>query len=245
MENTVGQPQIVQVPNYSGVNIQIFNPSVAAPGSTTQQSPISTTNYATMPTYPQNYYTNNFSPTVTPQAPVTQSVPQLPSSQESVLTPSPQANPIVSQAPSAPVAEPVKKNTEVREVVELTDDYVKSLENYLNNQDKQVRLIAAKEILARLQEDDSRKNDEALNALLNKMLQDPYQPIKFIAMGAFEARAASGNQQSVALLQGIQAQKETQGEDSIKASNVLLKMASTTTKKEFEVTKKPEKPTKK
>ena len=56
MENTVGQAQTVQVPNYSGVNIQIFNPSVAAPGANTPAPTVNTANYTTIPTYPANYY---------------------------------------------------------------------------------------------------------------------------------------------------------------------------------------------
>lgn len=212
MENIVGQPQSVQVPNYSGVNIQIFNPSVATPGSVVPPATINTS-CTTNPCYPANYYTQNFA-----QPPV---------------------QPVQAVQPATPVQQTQNKKTEVREIVELTDDYVKSLENYLNSQDQQVRLLGAKEVLARLQEDDSRKNDEALNALLNKMLQDPYQPIKFIAMGAFEARAANGNDESIAILQNIQGQKSTQGEDALKASNVLLKMAGSTTKKEFEVHEKP------
>ena len=54
---------------------------------------------------------------------------------------------------------------EKRKIVQLTDDYIKTLENYLNSQDKEVRLMGAKEVVARLMEDESRKDDKALNAL--------------------------------------------------------------------------------
>ncbi len=215
MENMVGQAQNVQVPNYSGVNIQIFNPSVAAPGANVPASNINATNYATMPAYPQNYYTQNFS-----QPPIPAPIEPQPS-------------------------EPTKKKTEKREIVQLTDDYIKTLEGYLNNSNKEVRLMGAKEVLSRLQEDDSRKNDVGLNALVNKMLQDPHQPIKFIAMAALESRVANGNDTSKTLLQSIQQQKTAYGEDSLKASNILLKMSGNTVKKEFEVQEKPEKESKK
>lgn len=211
MENMVGQnqaiqvPNTVQVPNYSGVNIQIFNPSVAAPGAVLPASNVNTTNYSTLPAcYPGNYYTQNL--TQPTQAQLGQ-----------------------------PVQEADKKKKEKRQVVQLTDDYIKTLEKYLNDQNKEVRLMAAKEISARLQEDDSRKNDPALNALLNKMLQDPYQPIKFIAMAMLEARVATGNDKSVSILQSIQKDKTGYGEDSLKASNILLKMSGSTIEKEFEV----------
>lgn len=205
MENMVGQAQAiqnptVQVPNYSGVNIQIFNPSVAAPGAS---SPISTVNagtYTPAPSYPPNYYTQN----------------------------------LAQPQPPKPV-EPEKKKTEKREIVELTDDYVRNLESYLNNQNKEIRLMGAKEVLARLQEDDSRKDDLALNALVNKMLQDPYQPVKFIAMATLESGLASGDNLSVKLLQNIQQQKTGHGEDALKASNILLRMSGSRTQKEFEI----------
>lgn len=213
MENIVGQPQSVQVPNYSGVNIQIFNPSVSAPGAGAPISTVNAGNYSTAPSYPPNYYTQNLAQ------------PQPPKPQE-----------------------PEKKKTEKREIVTLTDDYIKTLEGYLENQNKQIRLMGAKEVLARLQEDDSRKDDAALNALVNKMLQDPYQPVKLLAMAALESRAAAGNDLTVKLLTNIQQQKTSaktedahKAEDALKASNILLKMSGNTMQKEFEVKDKPNK----
>lgn len=220
MENIVGQPQNVQVPNYSGVNIQIFNPTVATPGTTVPESNISTTNYSTNPVYPANYYTQNFAPQ-TPAAPI-------------VVQPQ-------SVLPANQAKEPEKKKTEKREVVQLTDDYIKNLESYLNNQNNEIRLMGAKEVFARLQEDDSRKNDPALNALVNKMLQDPYQPVRFIAMATLESKLATGNDTSVKLLKNIQQQKSAHGQDALKASDILLKMSGAATEKEFEIKEKPEK----
>lgn len=208
MDNVVGQPQTVQVPNYSGVNIQIFNPSVAAPGGTVPASNVNAGNYSTNPSYPANYYMQN-------------------------LAQQPQ------QAPAK--VQPEAKKTEKREIVVLTDNYIRNLERYLNNPSKEIRLMGAKDVLARLQEDDSRKNDPALNSLVNKMIQDPSQPVRFIALAALDSRAATGNGLTVKLLQNMQQQNSAYGEDSLKASNILLKMSSKTTKKEFEVKDKPEK----
>lgn len=207
MTNSVGQPQNVQVPNYSGVNIQIFNPSVNAPGTTPPAQSIQ--NYNTYPgqAYPPNYYTNNFNPT--------------------------------QNLPAA--VEPEKKKTEKRDIVELTDDYIKNLENYLNSQDQKIRLTAAKEVLARLHEDGSRKDDLALNALINKMLQDPSQPIRSLALAALNSRIVTGDDLTVKLLQGIQQQKTGYGEDALEASQILLKMSGNTVQKEFEVKDKPKK----
>jgi len=223
MQNVVGQPQSVQpqaqsvqVPNYSGVNIQIFNPSVVAPGGATPVSNVNAPTYSTNPgVYPPNYYTQNLNPMANATANVNGN----------------------AQTDSAPD----KKKTEKREIVQLTDDYIKTVENYLDSQDPQIRLMGAKEVLARLQEDDSRKDDVALNALVNKMLQDPSQQVKFIALASLDSRIVTGDNLTVQLLQGIQKQNTAYGEDSLKASNILLKMAGTTTKKEFEVKEKPAK----
>lgn len=141
--------------------------------------------------------------------------------------------------PVAPAGEAKKK--EKKDIVMLTDGYIKNLENYLNNQNTQVRLQGAKEVMARFQEDPSRKDDPALNALVNKMLQDPSQPVKFIGMSLIEGRHATGNDHSVVLLQKIQNDKTGYGEDSLKASNALLKMSAQTTQKEFDVKEKSEK----
>lgn len=222
MENLVGQPQTVQVPNYSGVNIQIFNPTVAAPGASTPASTVNSTNYTTNPSYPASYYMQNLTQQPQPQPQPNQTIQPV----QSVL-------PV--QYIQIPPTEKGSK-TEVREIVELTDDYVKNVETYLNSQDKEIRLIGAKEVLDRLSEDPDRRNDEVLIALVNKMLKDPYQPIRFMAMGMLEARSISGNEETKAILNGIQQKKTQDGQDSLKASNVLLKMTATTSKKEFEVT---------
>lgn len=212
MVNSVGQGQNILVPNYSGVNIQIFNPSVAAPGAALPDSTVHAPTFSTNP-YPANYYMQNMAQPIQPA----QAIP------------------------------PADKKKEKREIVQLTDNYIKNLEMYLNNQKKDVRLMGAKEVIARLQEDESRKDDPALNALVNKMLQDPYQPIKFLAMAALESHAASGNSTTVGLLGGVQQLTPAKGlnsinrknafnnEDSLKASKVLLKMSGPTVEKEFEV----------
>lgn len=218
MANSVGQGQNVQVPNYSGVNIQIFNPAVVTPGITNPVSNVNMPTYTNNTSYPANYYTQNLS------------------------QPVPSASPV---KPAQPQAEEETKKTEKREIVQLTDDYIRNLEMYLSDtENKDVRLMGAKEVLARLQEDPIRKDDEALNALVNKMLKDPYEPVKFIAMAALESRAATGNQETVEILEGIQQPKSDApmaNEDALKASNILLKMSGTTVEKEFEVKDKPEK----
>lgn len=214
-QNTQGSP------NYAGVNIQIFNPSVAAPGG---PSPIYNVNAPTYPQqtqttgpqcYPSNYYTQQLANTVPPNT---------------------QTN-ITNTANETDKKD--EKKTEKREIVQLTDEYIKNLENYLNSQDKEIRMMGAKEVLARLQEDDTRKDDKALNALVNKMLQDPYAPIKVLAMGALDARIVTGDDYTIGLLKNMQNATTGYGQDSLQASNILLKMSGQTVEKEFEVKDKP------
>ena len=205
------QSQNVSVPNYSGVNIQIFNPSVTPPGATAPVYNVNAPNYGTNPSsgcYPAGYYTNNWGPN------------------EKSLT---------SQSNTSTTTSSSDKKTEKREVVQLTDEYIKNLENYLNSQDKEIRMMGAKEVIARLDEDHKRKDDKALNALINKMLQDPYTPIRVLAMSALNSRVVTGDEFTVNLLQQMQNSTSGYGQDALQASEILLKMSGQKEEKEFEV----------
>lgn len=214
------QPQNVQAPpNYSGVNIQIFNPSVTPAGATAPVYNVNAPNYSTNPTngcYPPNYYTNNLNP----------------NNGNSQNTNGTNTTNTVTNTTENKTTE---KKTEKREIVQLTDDYIRNLENYLNSQDKEVRLMGAKEVIARLEEDHSRKDDKALNALINKMLQDPSTPIRVMALSALDSRVVSGDNFTVGLLQQMQNSQGGYGQDALQAANVLLKMSGQTVEKEFEV----------
>ena len=118
-------------------------------------------------------------------------------------------------------------NKEKIEVVALTNEYIKSLENYLNNPNKDIRLMAAKEVLTRLNEDRDRYDDAALNALLNKMMQDPDKLVRVAAMSAFSSGLACGNEFTVKLLKDIQENPDATEDDALEAANILLKMSET------------------
>lgn len=119
-----------------------------------------------------------------------------------------------------------KKNTKETKIVALTDEYIKSLENYLNNPNDEIRLMASKEILTRLDEDKDRYDDAALNALLNKMLQDPSKLIRLAALSAFASQLACGNEYTIQLLQNIQSNPNADKEDALQAADILLKMSA-------------------
>ncbi len=119
-----------------------------------------------------------------------------------------------------------KENSKEQRVVALTDEYIKSLENYLNNPNDEIRLMASKEILTRLDEDKSRYDDAALNALLNKMMQDPSKVIRIASLSAFNSGLASGNDYTIKLLQTIQTNPSADKEDVLQAADILLKMSA-------------------
>lgn len=132
--------------------------------------------------------------------------------------------------------EPEKSTkTEKRKIVELSDDYIKTLENYLNSQDSEVRLMGAKEVVSRAMEDDSRKDDPALTALVNKMLQDPSSAIRAVALSLIDSRTILGDDYTVNVLKKMQTSQDGFGQDSVQATSALLKMAGKTVEKEFEI----------
>ncbi|MCQ2789258.1 MAG: hypothetical protein MJ229_02660 [bacterium] len=199
MENFTTQPQTIQVPNYSGVNIQIFNPTVTAGGTTSipAQQTVNNVGYTTnpMPAYPANYYTQNL---------------------------------------ATPEVKPVEKANK-KEVTVVTNEYIKTLENYLNSEDKEVRTIGAKEVVRLLEEDKSRKTNAAFTALINKMLQDPAQTVRTLALGALENRQIQPNEETVNALRDMEEDKNPyitmSPADITKAKQVLLKTSTTTEKR--------------
>lgn len=268
----VPQPPASAIPGtQSGVYIQIFNPSVGAPGA----APVYNVNapaYGTNPNqaqcYPSNYYTTNWGQGYSnPQYPAAnipgqsinggvtqnQNVTVNPAAYPAVNMPQqtqsqtvPQAGQSAQQIQSSSTSTETTsgdsgKKTEKRTIVMLTDDYIKNVENYLNSQDKEVRLMGAKEVAARALEDPSRKNDKALTALVNKMLQDPDLKVRFLALSLLYSRNITGDDYTVNVLKQMQNSTSGYGQDALMAANILLKMSGQTTEKEFEVTDKDKK----
>lgn len=225
---TVTQSAGSQSPSASGVTIQIFNPSVGTPGA----APVYNVN---QPCYPQNYYTGNFNPN-DKGANGSQSGNNGVNSGNSADNANSNSNNTTNTNNTTTTKTEESKKTEKRKIVELNDDYIRNLETYLNSQDKEVRLNAAKQVYDRLQEDDSRYDDKALNALINKMLQDPSQEIRFLALTALDGGLVSGNDYTVGVLKNMQANNTGQlGSEAVDANNILLKMSARQVEKEFEV----------
>lgn len=243
---TAPQTQTAPPPSYAGVNIQIYNPSVGIPNiNPTGNAPAS----QSLPgiAYPQNYYTQQYglpqgSGNITAQggnAVVNNNInsPQTPIENDAntVKALADSTNKTTSSETSKTEKKEENKKTEKRKIVELSDDYIKNLENYLNSQDKEVRMMGAKEVVARLQEDDSRKDDPALTALVNKMLQDPSQQIRFLALSMLDSRTCTGDDYTIGVLKKMQNSTSGYGQDAAQATNILLKMSGKVVEKEFEV----------
>ena len=216
------------------VNIQIFNPT-AYPYQTPAQG-----FYQAVPcaSYPCNYNNMTMQPNVAQQQNVNGQSVQADNGQQ--ITPSaqnvnqqaiqPTDNNLMAQNSSVAASsngqnEPKKAEESQKPKVPLTDDYIKTLENYLNSQDKKIRLMGAKELFDRFKEDETRVSDPALTALLNKVLQDPSETVKFVGLTALDTGYAIGNDETVQILKNIQTQNTSYGEDASLAAQILLKMS--------------------
>ena len=224
-------------PQASAVNLQIFNPQAFS-------------------SYPANENTGHYMPYVTPYPPINTPVytqnslqglnqsqtpaagvsetpsqnPQgyvAPNGNEGINMPGNDANLKSNSELSVKNNNAEKKTNENKSKVNLTDDYIRNLENYLSSQDPKVRLMGAKELLERFREDESRASDKALNALLNKTIQDPNNTVKFVGLTILDAGYSKGNDETVKILKNIQQDALNQyGEDSLLASQILLKMSA-------------------
>ena len=238
----------LQVPNYSGVNIQIFNPAV---NTVPQQGALQQNSYPTTMESPQvstQAPVNSNAVAPAPWATIPQGsvynnnnqvnnniqYPQAPQGmqQPAYMAPYPYQMPYPAYYPQ-PITNPQTESnkldiqTEKKKVVVLTDDYIRSLENYLNNSNREIRLQAAQDIVKRFEEDSSRFDDPALNALLNKMLQDPQGSIRGIALSLITTGSAQGNNYTAQLLNTMQ-HNQNNKEDALQAAEALLRMATKT-----------------
>ena len=212
------------------------------------------------PSYPAQYYLNNYNyvtgdpsqgqsvqamqsstnipPEITTNTPVQENLNNLPYNiaQEENIEDTSKSTEIISKLDSRlNEQKDLEKNGKKSKIIALTDEYIMSLENYLNNPNSEIRLMAAKEVLTRFDEDKDRYNDAALNALVNKMLQDPEKLIRIAALSALSSQLASGNDYTVQLLTQIQNNPNADKEDVVQAADILLKMSADTETKYTQV----------
>ena len=106
----------------------------------------------------------------------------------------------------------------------LTDEYIKTLENYLRNDNKDIRTQGIEMLSKCFREDKTRCDDEALNNLLNLALQDVEPRIRLLAMCLLETKDANGDDLTLDILTKLQASTAYGGEEAKMASKVLLEM---------------------
>ena len=143
-------------------------------------------------------------------------------------------NPQVNGAPCYPggyyINNYANNNTVKKRIVTLTDDYVKNLDMMLSCDNSDYREYAASEVIKRLDEDKTRFNDKALNALINKMLLDPYDhKVRGRALTALENHLASGDENTRNVLQYILQDPNILDRDRGSVDKILLQMSANTT----------------
>ena len=231
----------------NAVSINIYSPQ--AYGNTTQ-NPISQNNpagnfyplYGThpqqgMPIYPQNYnnmFTPNQNPIGNDYSAVGQNQGVSKTPQEPLLMNdsannaqnNSQTN--TTENKTTNTSETTKKeDKKEKSITPLSDEYIKSLENYLNDSNPKIRLIGAKEVLERFKEDENRKDNKSLIPLLNKTLRDTSAAVRFLGLTTLQLGYSVGNDETVQILKEIQTKGQDKfGEDQLLASEILLKMSA-------------------
>ncbi len=196
----------------SGVNIFIYNPS-AIGGQTSTGNSVPAA-YAAAAAQPTAAIASN---DVQAAAPIT----------KTLETEAPAAAAPVSEAEEVNAND---NNKKTKRIVELTDNYIKTLESYLRSPDESVRKSGISELVKRYEEDGSRYDDEALTALLNIALQDPDANNRMLAMSPISAGCAHGDENTLELLKNLQSSDKLYGQEAKMASNALIKAAVEETK---------------
>jgi hypothetical protein len=203
---TYPQSSVYTTPNNqaaSGVNIYIYNPS--AIGGPTSNSTANAT-----------YGLTQGQPQPQPQ--------QQPQAQTPITNESPIAANKITNSNETNNGDIINVNgKKSTHVVELTDDYIKTLESYLKSPDSKVRQSGIKELIKRYEEDNRRYNDPALTALLNISLLDPDPSNRLMAMSVISSGSAQGDDITKELLKNAEKSDKLYGQEAIMANKALLK----------------------
>lgn len=117
-----------------------------------------------------------------------------------------------------------------KRITVLTDEYIQKLDKMLDSDDKSLREYAAKQVIQRLQEDETRHGDKALNALIDKMLLDPYDyRVRGRALNAIDLNLAGGDDKTLAILEKISQEPDLEDHVKGKIETCKLQLSATTT----------------
>lgn len=141
----------------------------------------------------------------------------------------PAQNAAIAAAPFAKETEKAEKTGEKKpkNIVKLTNDYIKTLESFLRSPDKSLRRQGITDLVKRFEEDESRYDNPALTALLNLSLQDPDVHNRMAAMSVISAGEAHGDDATIQLLRILSNSDKMYGQEARLASNALLKTSYT------------------
>ena len=213
------------------INIHVNNPSANVGGMPPYYMPMMPYPGYYPICYPPNYYMGQFTPgginqvtninTAGLTSPTTVSQ-QHPTQAKNGADSS--ASSAVATATATPQTTDKKKD---REIVVLTDNYIKNLENHLRNNNVELRKTAIKEILMRFKEDKSRYENPSLTALMNLALQDPNASIRAVAMSIVGSGYAKGDATTEQLLRNMQTSTKSYHQDATQAADSLLEMSKT------------------
>ena len=121
------------------------------------------------------------------------------------------------------------QKTTKKRVTVLTDDYIKKLDECLQSQNKEIREYAASEVVKRFNEDKTRYNNKQLNALVNKMLLDPYDnKVRGRGLMVLETQLAKGDENTKQILDFIQQNPNTIDRHKEQIEKVKLQMSANT-----------------
>ncbi len=222
----------MQVPpqGANAVSINIYSPQAFAQGANCATNPVQNPQYYSMygqntnpnlPLYPANY-NNMFNNQ--PNIPYQNSNALKANEQPNLLEKTSNSNE-ASKADEANKTD--KKDDEAKKIVPLTDDYIKTLEKYLNDANPKVRLIGANDLMERFKEDENRKDNPSLIPLLNKILKDPSVTIRFVGLLIMQLGYSVGNEETIQILKQLQqANKDKTGEEQLMISKILLQLAA-------------------
>ena len=135
-----------------------------------------------------------------------------------------------SSAAAASATAGNRQKAKTKNVVALTDDYIKNLENYLRSPNKDLKSYAIQEIAKRFEEDEQRKTNPSLNALLNLALQAKESSVRALALSLLITGYAGGNDVTVQILNNMQQSNVCKGMEANDAKKALLKMSETVVK---------------
>lgn len=120
--------------------------------------------------------------------------------------------------------------TTKKRITILTDEYIQKLDKMLDSDDKTLREYAASEVVKRFQEDKTRHKDKALNALVNKMLMDPYDhKVRGRGLMVIDTNLAGGDENTLAVLDKIAQDPNLQDIDKGKIETCKLQLSANTT----------------